>query len=72
MAAFFARVISLIGVDLLKSLVGWAVSKFNQWRAARAARKADEAKNKQVREQTEAAESRKEREDALKNELRNS
>lgn len=72
MAALLARIVSLVTIDLAQWLIGFIVKKYSEWQARREQKKADEAKNKQVREQTAAAQSRKEREDALKNELRNS
>lgn len=72
MAALLARIVSLVTIDLAQWLIGFIVKKYSEWQARSEQKKADEAKNKQVREQTAAAQSRKEREDALKNELRNS
>lgn len=68
MQGVLAKLATLLGPIFLD----WLLKKWNAWRSAQEAKKKSEADNKQVRDQTEAANTPEERENALKNELRNS
>ncbi len=52
--------------------LNFLMEKVNAWRLEKEAKKKAEADNKQVRDQTEAAKTPGERDEALRNELRNS
>lgn len=70
--SFLTKLLAAITPIFLNFIWDKVAKLIAEWKLSREAKKKREADNKQVREQTEAAETPEDRENALKNELRNS